>query len=1205
MTFKNSFEKGKIVEIIYKENNFFLECDNITDFLNEKEKMFIKHLGKCLGIVKSEDTVDLCMFAQLHVHSEYSILDGMSKLKDIAKKSSGVTAVTDHGNMYNMLDFQDAMRKEGKKAIFGEEFYVKYAGKYGYHLILLAMNEQGKRNIFKLSSMAFDDRFNGRPNINHELIEKYNEGLICTSACLGGEIASLIEKDYNQARKVAEWYKGVFKDRYYLEIQRHDIEVEDKVNPLIVKLAKELSIPIVCANDSHYINESDAAAHEILLCVNSGKKLSEEHFKFDGRNHHYMTDEEVINKFWDIPEAVVNTLEIAKRCTLEIETGIYHLPKYEVPKGFLNEDEYFEYLVDKGFEERFFNQKEYSEPVYKERLEYEKSVIKKMGYSAYFLIVWDYVTWAKNQGILVGPGRGSAAGSLVSYCLKITDLEPIKYGLLFERFLNPSRVSMPDIDMDFEYSRRGEVLDYVRRKYGEDNVCQIVTFGRQRAKNSIRDVARCLGSSDIGNLLCKEIPNQPNYTLKDALTDNVGFSSLVKTNPIAEKICKSAMEIENGARNTSVHACGVVIAGDKVLNFMPTAIANDENGIKNIVSQSTRVEDLGLLKMDFLGLRTMGVIGNALKLVNERLVREGKKPIENYRDIPLNDPYVYREIAKGKSFAVFQIESAGMRDFMTQLYSDVAGKIVNMSDEQLNDYGEELFERMIAGVSLYRPGPIDYIPDYIKGIQNPESVEYDTPMIEDILKPTYGVTIFQEQVMFIVQKLAGFSMADADDVRRAMGKKKQYILDKYKPFFLEGSKDAVNESGELYNIKGCVANGISVETAEVIWNKMSDFAKYAFNKSHAAVYSVLTVVCAWLKFYYPTEYMCAVMNAYIDSDKLNGYISVAKNMGIKVLPPDINKSFANFSIEDDSIRYGFLGIKGINACANTLEAKRKNGNYTCLTDLVERTCIKKSNVQSLIFSGAIDSFGYNRNSLDKSLDNIFISVKESVKDKLTGQMSLFDFDVLSTNAKADMIVVPELKKSLMLEKEKEYTGIYLTEHPLDGYKELLNSLNCQEIVFVDEPCESVVFAGVVTDYKIRYTKKDNKPMATFMLEDRSGAISCVIFPDDFENFTVKENQIVVVKGSLEENDFGFQVIVKSAMDIDVAEVGHIKNIYIRLNSKDEMKKASEVVKSHIGQVNVYCQIGQKLYPLGIQGNPTSALYLSLQKVFGCDNVLYK
>lgn len=1243
---KTNFKRGTYYRINIISGRYYV-CDKEEQIeevqLKGEDEQILKHLGTVGAYVEKDDEDNILTpfpYVHTHTHSEYSLLDGLSKIPDLAKKAVGAMAITDHGNCFGILKWQQAMKKEGKKAILGFEAYAETIDeeKTGCHLIFLAMNEIGKKNLFKLTSNSFDN-FYRKPHVSRKDLEKYNEGLICTSACLGGEVmVNLVKGDYNKAKQVASFYKSLFGDNYYLEIQRHNIKEETEANILLIKLAKELGIKLIAANDSHYIEASQTTTQEILLCISTKKKMSEPHFKFNGDGYHLLTPEEMVAKFWDIPEAITSSIEIAEKCNTEIETGKYHTPTYEVPEGFKNDAEYLSYLIDKGYEERYAGKNEYSDPERIERLKYEKSVILNMGYASYFLIVWDYINWAKSNGIMVGPGRGSAAGSLVSYCLKITDLDPIPYNLLFERFLNPERVSMPDIDVDFEYSRRQEVIDYCRRKYGDDKVCNIITFGTMAAKSSIKDVARVYEEQALGNELVKFIPSEPNMTIQKAWDNDTEFRSTVNGLTTAKELIETAKVLEGNSRQTSVHACGIVIAPNSISDYIPTAKVMDEDEeVKKTVTQvtMTEVEEMGLLKMDFLGLRTMGVIGQSVKMINDLY----NANIENYRDIPLNDPYVYEEIGKGSSFAVFQIESDGMRSFMTQLFGDVKekiktiekkykfkgfkeitgdGKDIDGYKKEMSEFGDELFERIIAGVALYRPGPMDYIPNYIEGMLNPQGIVYDTPELKEILKSTYGVIVYQEQVMQIVQKLAGFTMGRADIVRKAMGKKKMDIM-------MREKKNFINGNDEL-KIDGCIKRKIKEEIAEKIYDQMIDFAKYAFNKSHAAVYAMLTVVCAWLKHYYKEIYMVAVLNAYIDNaDKIKIYLSACKKIDVTVLGPDVCKSQAEFTIEKNEkglvIRTGLKAIKRLDKNVGGIIAERENGDFKSVYDFTERIQIKssinKAQLEALIYSGAFDSFGYTRSSLINVVESFIKDSTIAKKDSISGQLSLFNV-YEEFEKEADIPFVEEINKQDKLEKEKEYTGMYITEHPLDDFEEILKEnkviesyeLNSKEddntINLEKMNGSKTTIAGVVKEVKKLYTKKDHKPMLIFTVEDRVGDIDCVLFPRKFENvaYKINEGSLLMIFGSISVREDKAQINVDEVCDlVQIKSVSSIQKLYVNISSRRQFEELQRKIYTYNqGTVQVIFQFQKKLYKIKDVESISAGNYMDILDTVGAKNV---
>jgi len=930
---------GEYLDTLLKEDKVLILKDGkeIGVIAVENTKIFKKRKLKAVVTKKLDDgyEIKILRFADLHRHSGFSLLDGASKIEDLVKLTEYAGALTDHGNMYGFVEYYKQMKKANKQPIIGFEAYCETleGNKEGNHLLLLVKNEAGYRNIIKLTSEAYYNFYN-KPHLSYKMLEEHSEGIIALSACLGGEIPQKLLKleNYKEAKKVALKLKSIFGEDFYLEMQKHNIGVEeDIVNKGLIKLSKETGIKLVATTDSHYTNKEDNKIHEILLCLQTGKTLSDpDKMVFEGDGYHIHTPEEMEEKFKDIPEALDNTLEIAEKCSkFELQLNKLYMPKFDVPEG-ETENSYFEKLVWEGFRKRFEGKPEYSSSEYNDRLKLEMRIIEKMGYASYFLIVQDFINYAKNNGIMVGPGRGSAVGSLVSYSLGITDLDPIPYGLLFERFLNPERVSMPDIDIDFCYENREKVIDYVKNKYGHDAVSNIVTFGTLSARSVVRDVARVMDYPyTTGDRIAKAIPKEVGMTITKALKENLELENMYKNDYDTKLIIDTAMKLEGLPRHASQHACGTIIAASKVDNYLPTCLMGEERKVTAQVVM-TEVEELGLLKMDFLGLRTMTVIDYSLKSI-----ARNTNEVVKYLEIPHNDPYVYADISKGKTYGVFQLESPGMRGFMSELYSDVDLRIKSLEKKykvkgfknpkgsgnkkdfikEMSNLGQELFERLIAGISLYRPGPMDYIPDYVAGMKNPESIIYDTPELEPILKATYGQIVYQEQVMQVVQKLGGYSLGRADLVRRAMGKKKADIMAQEKEIFINGK---IKDDGTI-EVPGCIRNGISKEIAEKVWHKMEDFCKYAFNKSHSAGYAVISIITAWLKYYYPIDFMASTINSFIDkSDKLKSYLSVCKDMGIKILPPHVNNSLELFSRSCNDIIFGLKGIKNMGKTTNLI-----------------------------------------------------------------------------------------------------------------------------------------------------------------------------------------------------------------------------------------------------------------------------------------------
>ncbi len=1033
-------------------------------------------------------------FAHLHVHTEYSLLDGSNKINEyvarVKELGMNSAAITDHGVMFGCIDFYKAAKAAGIKPIMGCEVYVapgsrfdKEAGhaedKY-YHLVLLAENQQGYENLMKIVSKGFIDGFYYKPRVDLELLAQYHQGIIALSACLAGEVARYITRGlYEEAKKAALRYEEIFgKGNFFLELQDHGIPQQQTVNSQLLRMHQETGIDLVATNDIHYTYSTDAQAHDILLCVQTGKRLQDEdRMRYEGGQYYVKSPQEMAELFSYAPEAIANTQKIADRCNVEIEFGVTKLPKFDVPAPY-NSWEYLNKLCYEGLEER------YSENLdaLKERLEYELNVIRTMGYVDYFLIVWDFIKFARDHDIMVGPGRGSAAGSLVSYTLGITKLDPIKYDLLFERFLNPERVSMPDIDVDFCFERRQEVIDYVVEKYGKDRVVQIVTFGTMAARGVIRDVGRVM---DLPYAQCdaiaKMIPTELNITIDKALTMNPELKSLYESDETVRNLIDMSKRLEGLPRHTSMHAAGVVISQKPVDEYVPLSRASDGS----IVTQftMTTLEELGLLKMDFLGLRTLTVIQNAVQLA------EKNKGVKLDMDhIDQEDKKVYEMLGAGKTDGVFQLESAGMTSFMKEL------KPQNLED-------------VIAGISLYRPGPMDFIPQYIKGKNNADSVTYDCPELEPILKATYGCIVYQEQVMQIVRNLGGYTLGRSDLVRRAMSKKKASVMEKERQNFVYGNEEE--------GVPGCIHNGIPEQVANKIYDEMTDFAKYAFNKSHAAAYAVVAYQTAYLKCYYPVEFMAALMTSVIDNpSKVAEYILSSRKMGIDILPPDINKGESAFSVDENSIRYGLSAIKSVGrpVIEGLVEERNARGPYKNLRDFIERLSGKELNkrvIENFIKAGAFDGLAGNRRQKMMVYVQILDAVNQEKKNVMAGQLSLFD--IASEEDKASYEIrmpdVEEYPREAMLAFEKEVLGVYISGHPLEEYEEKWRK-NISAVTTDFQPDEETgnpkvrdgakeVVGGMITAKTIKYTKT-NKVMAFLTLEDLVGTVEVVVFPRDYE-----------------------------------------------------------------------------------------------------------
>ena len=1056
-------------------------------------------------------------FVHLHVHTEYSLLDGACRLADLidACKELGMEAlaVTDHGVMYAAVDFYTMCLEKGIKPIIGCEVYMAKRSRFDKdskqdadsgHLILLAKNNEGYKNLVKIVSSASTEGFYYKPRVDRELLEKFSEGLICCSACLGGDIPQLLLNDrYDDAKELALWFSGVFgSGNYYLELQSNGIEAQIKINRLLKQLSAETGIPLVATNDVHFVRREDAKAQDVLMCIQTGKRYSDENrMRFETDQFYLRSPDEMKKLFASTPEAVENTVRIAEMCNVEMDFGRSILPDFQVPDGLTAE----EYLRKLSFEGAHFRFGEDLSKEVTDRLEYELSVICSMGYANYYLIVWDFIRFAKSNGIMVGPGRGSGAASLVAYCLKITNIDSLKYNLAFERFLNPERISMPDFDVDFSDTRRKEVIDYVVSKYGEPCVAQIITFGTMAARGAIRDVGRVLdlpyGDVDV---IAKLIPAELNMTIKKAMEVSPELRSKYEADEKIKELIDTAMQIEGMPRNVSTHAAGVVLTKEPVTSYVPV----QKNGENTITQFPMKIlEKLGLLKVDFLGLRTLTVIQDCLELIKENYGIE-----INFDEMQMNDPQVFKVISSGNTSGVFQLESVGMTRFMTELSPDC-------------------LEDIIAGIALYRPGPMDQIPKYIQNKKNPEAVSYDHPILEHILDVTYGCMVYQEQVMQIVRDLAGYTMGRSDLVRRAMAKKKHDVMVKERENF----------------VKGASSNGVSEEISNKIFDQMMDFASYAFNKAHAACYAVVAYETAWLKAYYPVELMAATMNSFIGTnDKISSYIIAAKDMGIEILPPSVNESGAKFTVVDGKIRFGLAALKNVGESAvfSMVQERKANGPYKNFYDFCKRnvgTEINKRAIESFIKAGAFDGMGTNRAQLIIAHEIILDDISNGAKKAPVGQISLFemfdgDEDAPDTSITFAYPEVDELPPEKLLIYEKEVAGIYISGHPLEKYRDFIQknmNIKSSDLMITDGDGDSssgggvphypdhikdnmhVVYCGVVSNIKKKITK-NNANMAFVTLSDMYGETELIVFPKTYEQYRayLADDMILVVTGRL-------------------------------------------------------------------------------------------
>ena len=1097
-------------------------------------------------------------FTHLHVHTEYSLLDGSNKIKEYVSrvKELGMNsaAITDHGVMYGVIDFYKAARAAGIKPVLGCEVYVAPGSRFDrelshgddryYHLVLLAENNKGYQNLMKIVSKGFVEGYYYKPRVDMEVLETYHEGIIALSACLAGEVQRyLVRGLYEEAKETAYKYEKCFgKGNFFLELQDHGIPEQKTVNAGLMRMSQETGIELVATNDVHYTYAEDAEPHDILLCLQTGKKLSDENrMRYEGGQYFVKSEEEMRALFPYAAQAIDNTQKIADRCNVEIEFGVTKLPHFDVPEGY-DSWTYLNKLCHEGLVRRYPDKHEELLP----KLDYELSVIQKMGYVDYFLIVWDFINYARTHGIPVGPGRGSAAGSLVSYTTGITNIDPIRYNLLFERFLNPERVTMPDIDIDFCYERRSEVIDYVIEKYGKDCVTQIVTFGTLAARGVIRDVGRVMDLPyNFCDTIAKNIPNELNITIDKALIMNPELRSMYESDETVKRLIDMAKRLEGLPRHTSMHAAGVVISQKAMDEYVPLSRSSDGTITTQFVM--TTIEELGLLKMDFLGLRTLTVISDAVKLVEKN--HGIKIDVDN---IDYDDKKVLDSIGTGRCDGVFQLESAGMKNFMKEL-----------KPQSLED--------VIAGISLYRPGPMDFIPKYIKGKNEPESVTYVCKELEPILEPTYGCIVYQEQVMQIVQNLAGYTMGQADNIRRAMSKKKQYVIDAERQNFVYGNEEQ--------GIKGCIANGISEQAANQIYDSMVDFAKYAFNKSHAAAYAVVAYQTAYLKYYYPVEFMAALMTSVIDNTrKVAEYIYSCRQMGIKVLSPDINEGEGRFLATKDGIRYGMYAIKSIGRqVIDIILAEREaNGKYITLSDFLSRVAgreVNKRAVENLIKAGACDGLDGNRQQMLLVYNTLIDNLNQEKKNSLAGQMSLFDL-VSEEEKKAYEVRFPnveEYTKEIKLGFEKEVLGIYLSGHPLEEYEEKWRK-NISAVTadfMLDEETnavkikdnQSVVIGGIITEKTIKYTKQ-NKAMAFITVEDLFGTVEVIIFPRDYEKYSryLNEDEKVFVAGHANvEEDKNGKLICEKIYSFDDTK----RELWLQFATKESYEEKEKELYSRL------------------------------------------
>ncbi len=1145
-------------------------------------------------------------FAHLHVHTEYSLLDGSNKIKEcvarVKELGMNSVAITDHGVMYGVIDFYRAAKAAGIHPVLGSEVYVAPGSRFSkepgqgnedryYHLVLLAENDTGYHNLMKIVSRGFTEGYYYKPRVDLEVLEEFHEGIIALSACLAGEVQRYVARGlYEEGKEAALRYERIFgKGNFFLELQDHGIAEQQLVNQGLLRMSRETGIPLVATNDVHYTYADDVKPHDILLCLQTGKKLADEdRMRYEGGQYYIKSEEEMKALFPYALEALENTQKIADRCQVEIEFGVTKLPKYDVPDGWTSW-EYLNKLCHEGLAERY-------QPASEElttRLDYELSVIKTMGYVDYFLIVWDFIKYAKDHGIMVGPGRGSAAGSLVSYCLGITTIDPIRYQLLFERFLNPERVSMPDIDVDFEPEGRQAMIEYVSRKYGADCVVQIVTFGTLAARGVIRDVGRVMDLPyAFVDSIAKMVPQELNITLDKALAANGEFRKLYQEDEQVQELVDMSKRLEGLPRHTSMHAAGVVISQKSVDEYVPLSLGSDGAVVTQFTM--TTLEELGLLKMDFLGLRNLTVIRDAVEMIG----KDTGKALD-LNQINYDDKKVLDYIGTGKTDGIFQLESAGMKSFM----------------KELKPYS---LEDIIAGIALYRPGPMDFIPQYIKGKNNRDDIIYDCPQLEPILEPTYGCIVYQEQVMQIVRDLAGYTLGRSDLLRRAMSKKKGEVMQRERQNFVYGNEEE--------GVPGCIKNGIDEATANKIYDEMIDFAKYAFNKSHAAAYAVVSYQTAYLKYYYPVEFMAALLTSVIDnSGKVAEYIYSCRQMGIQILPPDINKSVGTFSVENGNIRFGLTAIKSVGrpVIQAIIEERKERGEFKHLKDFIERMGgreVNKRTIENFIKAGVFDSLGGTRKQFMMIYIQIMDQVNQERKYSMTGQMSLFDLvdDEQKKEFEIPLPKVGEYEKENKLAFEKEVLGVYLTGHPLEDYEEKWKksiSRTTLDFQIDDETGRSRVrdgakeiVGGMITNKTIKYTR-NNKTMAFLTIEDLMGTVEVVVFPRDYErnqNY-LNEDSKVFVKGRVsEEDDAPSKLICETIIPFEQTK----RELWIQYGDKLEYGEDEPHLFDMLGEsegndtVVIYCKKERAIKRLSAGRNVCAepALIVKLKNYYGEDRI---
>lgn len=1160
-------------------------------------------------------------YADLHRHSDGSLKDGVTQIPQMVKKTEYAGALTDHGNMYNFLDCYREMKKAGKKPIIGVEAYMEdMEGQLTRnHIILLAKNLTGYKNLIKLTSKSFQkENFKAQcPHVTWAMLEDHHEGIICLTACLSGLLAkSLMADDAQQSKAIIERFISIFgKDDFYIEIQNHGIPAEDDIRPKLVGLAKKYGLEYVASTDAHYAEPEDKEVHEAILALARGKTLySDDRPKYDGEGYWLHTSEEMEERFAQYPEALDTSLKIADKCDLEIPLGDVNLPKYKIPAPFKSPDTYMEHLVREGFKTRFQGTDHLTDQTYLDRLDYEINMIKQMGFPSYFIIVWDFINFARSRNIYVGPGRGSAAGSLAAYCMGITDVDPVRWNLLFERFLNPERVSYPDIDTDIESRGRPIVIQYMRQKYGENSLCRIITFGTYAARRAILDMAKVLGCPvSFGTKLAKCVPKVPDITIKAAMEQSYELAVYYKTDVTAKHVIDLAMKIEGGKRNASAHACGIAIAPGEMSDFMPTAMTEDsETGELVLTSQVTDIEPLSIIKMDLLGLRNLDVIHICLDAAQRNYGKEAilerlqsKNTEVRYQDIPLGDRETYQMIRSGTTGGVFQFEGKGI----TKLVTDILYDLDSVTQEELD--GGAMFERMVSANALYRPGPMDYIPEYISGLKDRSKVSYDCPAEEDILKSTFGVLVYQEQLMHIAQKLAGYTLGRADVIRKGAAKKKTDILAAEREVFIRGNKAAFDSGKDKNYAPGCVQNGIAEQVAVHIWDKMEKFGHYAFNRSHSVCYSFLGYITAYLSCHFPTEFYSALLTTFIDRpDKRRVYLAQATRRGIELVLPDVQRSTCDYTTDDGKILFGLQGISGLKAQAVAIvEEREENGSYEDLNDLYNRlaqkgTRLDKTSIEGLIYAGALRAFSKNKAALWEQFKRIEQDYKANADMREMGQLSLFSPE----EQKVPLSEVSPLPAAEEQKKEFETLGIYLSKHPSSRYNKGMaqryDYTSVDTLAAQSETKKGVKTMGLVTDFK-EFSTKSNKLMATFTLESKFSVLRCVIFPEAFAEIRgkVTNGAVLCFGGDIIEDrrhEDEMQFSVSSVMNPDVEFQRSLRGIIVDVGDRAEQERVRAYVKAHPGYGTVSLRACGKLFPLS-SGVDDSLKHLEVMaQLFKCE-----